>query len=106
MAHNVFQGLCFWKGLFLIPLNLPLEKGDLKVLGNSPLFLSPLHVLMWSYPEWRGTTAAEPFFGEKPRDLFEYLLDRLDLPGRPAQKRSQPEQEKYFESKIAQFSAW
>ncbi len=39
-----------------------------------------------------GTTAAERFFGEKPRDLFEYLLDRLDLPGRPAQKRSQPQQ--------------
>ncbi len=43
-----------------------------------------------------GTTAAERFFGKKPRDLFEYLLDRLDLPGRPAQKRSQPEQKKHF----------
>ena len=43
-----------------------------------------------------GTTAAERFFGKKPRDLFEYLLDRLDLPARPAQKRSQPEQKKYF----------
>ena len=43
-----------------------------------------------------GTTAAERFFGAKPRDLFEYLLDRLDLSGRPAQKRSQPEQKKHF----------
>lgn len=37
-----------------------------------------------------GTTAAERFFGSKPRDLFEWLLDRVDIPGRPAQKRSQP----------------
>jgi hypothetical protein len=43
-----------------------------------------------------GTTAAERLFGKKPRDLFEYLLDRLDLPGRPARKRSQPEQKKHF----------
>jgi hypothetical protein len=26
-----------------------------------------------------GATAAERFFGAKPRELFEYLLDRLDL---------------------------
>lgn len=37
-----------------------------------------------------GTTAAERFFGEKPGDVFEWLLERVDLPGRPAQKRSQP----------------
>jgi len=37
-----------------------------------------------------GTTAAERFFGSKPQDLFEWLLDRVDIPGRPAQKRSQP----------------
>jgi len=35
-----------------------------------------------------GTTPASRFFGQKPRDLFEYLLDKVDLPGRPAQKRS------------------
>ena len=35
-----------------------------------------------------GTTAAERFFGAKPRDLFEWLLDRLDVPARPAAKRS------------------
>jgi hypothetical protein len=35
-----------------------------------------------------GTTAAERFFGKKPRDLFDWLLERLpDLP-RPAAKRS------------------
>jgi hypothetical protein len=35
-----------------------------------------------------GTTAAERFFGAKPRDLFGWLLDRLDVPARPAAKRS------------------
>lgn len=37
-----------------------------------------------------GTTAAERFFGHKPRDLFAWLLQRLpDLP-RPAPKRPKP----------------
>ena len=35
-----------------------------------------------------GTTAAERFFGSKPRDLFGWLVDRLDVPARPAAKRS------------------
>jgi hypothetical protein len=30
-----------------------------------------------------GTTAAERFFGQKPRDLFEYLVERLPMPKRP-----------------------
>jgi hypothetical protein len=38
-----------------------------------------------------GTTAAERFFGAQPRDLFEWVLDRADLPGRPAEKRTQPQ---------------
>lgn len=32
-----------------------------------------------------GTTAAERFFEEKPRDLFEWLLDKVELP-RPRKK--------------------
>ncbi len=36
-----------------------------------------------------GTTPAERFFGSKPKDMFEWLLEIIDLPGRPAQKRSQ-----------------
>ncbi len=43
-----------------------------------------------------GTTAAERFFGAKPRDMFEYLLERVDIPARPAQKRPQPEQQEYL----------
>jgi hypothetical protein len=34
------------------------------------------------------TTAAERFFGAKPRDLFMWLVDHLDVPARPAAKRS------------------
>jgi len=34
-----------------------------------------------------GTTAAERFFDTKPRAMFEFLLEKVDLPGRPAQKR-------------------
>ncbi len=30
-----------------------------------------------------GTTAADRFFGMKPKDMFEYLLDHMDLPARP-----------------------
>ena len=34
-----------------------------------------------------GTTAAERFFGQKPLDLFEWLLDTMPLPPRPASRR-------------------
>ena len=43
-----------------------------------------------------GTTAAERFFGSKPRDLFEWLLEQVDLPGRPAQQRPQPQRKAYL----------
>lgn len=42
------------------------------------------------------TTAAERFFGTKPRDLFEWLLEQVDLPGRPAKKRSQPKRKEFL----------
>jgi Family of unknown function (DUF6399) len=34
-----------------------------------------------------GTTAAERFFEEKPQDLFQFLLDNLAMPSRPAKSR-------------------
>lgn len=37
-----------------------------------------------------GTTAAERFFGNKPRDLFNHLLGSIDLPARPAKRRFRP----------------
>jgi ribosomal protein L16/L10AE len=43
-----------------------------------------------------GTTAAERFFGNKPKDLFEYLLARLDLPARPAKRRPKRTQKKWL----------
>jgi len=36
-----------------------------------------------------GTTPAQRFYGAQPRDLFEWILERVDLPGRPAKKRPQ-----------------
>jgi hypothetical protein len=35
-----------------------------------------------------GTTAAERFFGAPPADLFEYLVEHLPVPARPAKRRT------------------
>jgi len=43
-----------------------------------------------------GTTAAERFFEAKPRDLFAWLLERIDMPGRPARKRPRPQPRQYL----------
>lgn len=48
-----------------------------------------------------GSTAAERLFGAKPRDMFEYLLGRVDLPGRPAKKRPKKMTMKYQRLKAA-----
>jgi hypothetical protein len=48
-----------------------------------------------------GTTPAERFFRAKPRDMFEWLLDKIDLPGRPAKKRSQPTRKEYVSKAVA-----
>jgi hypothetical protein len=37
-----------------------------------------------------GTIAAERFFGKKPNELFTFLLDKVNIPGRPAKKRCRP----------------
>jgi len=37
-----------------------------------------------------GTTPAQRFFEQHHRNLFDYLLTQVDLPGRPAQKRPPP----------------
>lgn len=34
-----------------------------------------------------GTTAAERFFDNKPREMFEFILETVSIPGRPAKKR-------------------
>lgn len=39
-----------------------------------------------------GTTAAERFFGQAPKELFAHLLERIDLPGFPAKKRPRAQQ--------------
>jgi len=48
-----------------------------------------------------GTTAAERFFGAKPGNLFDWVLERVDLPGWPAQKRSEPKSKAYLDPAIA-----
>ena len=48
-----------------------------------------------------GTTAAERFFGAKPGNLFDWVLERVDLPGWPAQKRSAPRPKTYLAPAVA-----
>lgn len=43
-----------------------------------------------------GTTAAERFFGSKPKDLFEHILNHVELPGRPARKRPLEREDGYL----------
>ena len=43
--------------------------------------LTVLHNFFIERPD--GTTAAERFFGEKPKPLFEHLLEKMSLPRRP-----------------------
>jgi hypothetical protein len=50
-----------------------------------------------------GSTAAERFFNAKPRDLFEWVLERVDLPGRPAQKRAPPQRKKSVSVQVGLF---
>jgi len=45
-----------------------------------------------------GTTAAERFFGQRPRSLFSHLLNKVNLPGFPAKKRP------YVKQKISLFT--
>jgi len=43
-----------------------------------------------------GKTATERFFGAKPKDHLAWILERVDLPDRAAQKRSQPQPMAYL----------
>ena len=38
-----------------------------------------------------GTTAAERFFETRPADLFEWLVERMPAPARPARRRTRPQ---------------
>jgi hypothetical protein len=65
-----------------------------RISGRKLAALTTVH----NYSMKRGddSTAAERFFGAKPRNLFEWVLDRVDLPGRPAKKRPQPQRGGYL----------
>ena len=43
-----------------------------------------------------GTTAAERFLGRRPDKLFDWVLDKVSLPGRPARKRARPAKPPYL----------
>ncbi len=74
---------------------LALFHHSLHRLSNRKLAaLTTVHNYFVERPD--GTTAAERFFGAKPKNLFEWVLERVDLPGRPAQKRSQPQLKSYL----------
>jgi len=49
--------------------------------------LTTIHNYFLQRPD--GSTAAERFFGRKPPSLFDWLLQKLTLPARPAKKRPQ-----------------
>jgi hypothetical protein len=48
--------------------------------------LTVVHNFFITRPD--GTTAAERFFEAKPADMFEWVLDHIDVPARPARSRS------------------
>ncbi|MBU1748967.1 MAG: hypothetical protein KKA73_14860 [Chloroflexi bacterium] len=74
---------------------LALHHHSLHRLGDRKLAaLTTVHNYFVQRPD--GTTAAERFFGAKPRDLFGWVLDQVDLPGRSARKRSRPKPKKFL----------
>ncbi len=67
---------------------LSLRHHGLRELTASKLrALRTIHNYVIRRPD--GTTAAERFFENKPRDLFRWLLEELPMPARPRQKRTQ-----------------
>ena len=74
---------------------LALRHHSLHRIGNRKLVaLTSVHNYFLKRSD--GTTAAERFFGAKPRDPFEYVLAQVNLPGRPAQKRSRSKRVEYL----------
>ena len=68
---------------------LALRHHSLHCLSNRKLnALTTVHNYFITRPD--GSTAAQRFFNAEPHSLFEYLLARVDLPGRPAQHRPPP----------------
>ncbi len=65
-----------------------------RISGRKLAALTTVHNFFVKRNDW--TTSAERFFGAPTKDLFEWLLDRLEMPARPAQKRSQPKQKEYL----------
>jgi hypothetical protein len=62
-----------------------LQHGQARLSGTRLKALTAVHNYVSERPD--GTTAAERFFGQKPRDVFGWLLQRLPELPRPATKR-------------------
>ena len=56
--------------------------------------LTTVHNYFTKRPD--GTTPAERFFEKKPKDLFAWLLEHVDLPARPAAKRPQAKADSFL----------
>jgi Family of unknown function (DUF6399) len=66
---------------------LSLPHHSIHRLSNSKLLaLTTIHNFFIKRSD--GSTAAFRFFGQKPKDLFSWLLDKVSFPAPPAQKRS------------------
>jgi len=66
---------------------LALRHHSLHTISDTRLeALTAVHNYFLKHPD--GTTAAERFFGSKPANLFHWLLDHLNMPARPAKKRT------------------
>lgn len=79
---------------------LALRHHSLHRISNRKLeALTTVHNYFVERPD--GTTPAERFFGVKPRDLFLRVLEHVQIPGRPAQKRAQQEPKVYLLQALA-----
>jgi len=65
-----------------------------RISHNKLTALTTVHNYFLRRPD--GSTAAQRFFGAQPRSLFDYVLNRVDLPARPAQARPPPARPPYL----------
>lgn len=83
---NIFQRSCSCaEGL---SAQLSLRHHSFHHLSNRKLSaLTTVHYFFIKLPD--ETTAAERIFGNKPKDIFDFVLANVNMSGKPAQKRPQ-----------------
>ena len=70
-----------------------------RIRAGKPAALTTVHNYFTKRSD--GSTAAERLFGATPRDMFKYLLEKVDLPGGPARERPTKMRLKYLHLKTA-----